>query len=360
MITKNNFYTVALLSLTLLLGYWFGLRPRQGDVVVLAPPMAERDIAIDKNTDAANRAREHKVGSLELLVDGTSERSLVPPVALDLETLPPFDPSLPLSMQLEPLLERLSKGDPVAACRIAVDRMRCESASLSVSFGQDLARQAARGKPIMGESGTINLLATREEQMQSTVDYCGSTSPDSLPEISEFPQAALDRLSTRQKVIFALLRKDGSVARFPRDTSDPSHLSGSSHFMVPQFIGENAWRFLREGMTNADPLALEGMLIVSYPFYDPAVTGRPGLSMPNPELFARHALLAKEVIGGGGAGQFAEDALQAILQTLTPQRVDVIRAQAKGAATEWKSRAAHRADSGIISEKLDSASVCLE
>jgi len=82
--------------------------------------------------------------------------------------------------------------------------------------------------------------------------------------------------------------------------------------------------------------------------------------MPNPELFARHALLAKEFFGGDGAGKFAGEALGAILQTLAPQRVEVIRTQAKSAATEWKSRAARRTDSGIISEKLDSASVCLE
>ena len=279
---------------------------------------------------------------------------------LDNALLPALDTTLPLSLQLPVLLQRLQQGDPVAACRIAVDKIRCASSRRSSSFGRDIARQASRGNAILGENKTIDFLATREEQFQAMADYCADADDESLPEIQDFPKQALARLSTHQKVVLALVRQDGSIARFPRNQSaSRMHLNGSTRFMLPQYLADNMLQFLQQGVANADPLALEGMLIVHYPFFDLSVARIPSVSLPSPEAFARHAYLAQEVFGADGLGAYGAQALLAIETSLPVARVTQLRAEGRNLARAWKSRATQGPRADSLDDELSVSNLCL-
>jgi hypothetical protein len=344
-----------LLAIAVAAGVWLGI---ELDRVVR--PLASGDSSSNSGSTTAleSPGKTPSQGEPKDSSKPPTERTVASP-PLDTNRLPPLNTSLPLATQMPTLLQRLQQGDPVAACRIAIDKIRCTSARLSGAFARDITKQAARGNSILGENRTIDFLANREEQLQAAADYCGDADDESLPEIQDFPKHALARLSTRQKVILALVRQDGSIARFPRDQSTSRmHLNGSSRFMLPQYLADNMLQFLQQGVANADPLALEGMLLMHYPFFDIGIARIPSVALPNPEAFARHAYLAQEVFGGDGLGAYGAQALLAIETSLPATRVSQLRTEARNLAVAWKSRAAIGPHASSLDNELSLSNLC--
>src|SRR5690606_19298668 len=103
----------------------------------------------------------------------------------------------------------------------------------------------------------------------------------------------LPNMSPRQKTLIAMLRADGSLARVMRQGGIPSGgLSVGSENLVSQFLADNDMPFLQAGFDVADPLALEGLLLVHAP--GGMIGGMPfsvmRQSRPDPYRFARYAL----------------------------------------------------------------------
>ncbi len=128
--------------------------------------------------------------------------------------------------------------------------------------------------------------------------------------------------------------------------------------MISQYLADNMLQFLQQGLADADPLALEGMLIVHYPFFDLSVARIPSVSLPNPEAFARHAYLAEAVLGSEGLGPIGRQALLAIETHLPPDRVFQLRAEARNLSMAWRSRAQAQRG-GSLDTDLDMSNLCL-
>jgi hypothetical protein len=209
---------------------------------------------------------------------------------MSLPALP--SPVAPLAQTRPVLQPRAAAGDGVAACRLAFARARCEG--------------EARAGPIAPGS------------------FCAGSERDPLPRTEDLLHPAEPWLTPRQKVLLALIRPDGGVARLARPGA-----AAPEGYVYPQYLADHAYDFLLEGFRSRDPLALEGLAIVHAPG-DPARWNRNGPVLPNPKLFLFYTGILQRLNGESAIGQLARDTVAATRATLDPR--DVAEADAKADA----------------------------
>jgi hypothetical protein len=211
-----------------------------------------------------------------------------------LMTLPALPPSAtPLAQARAVLQPRAAAGDGVAACRLAFARERCEGEARAGDIPPD--------------------------------GFCAGVENDPLPRTEDLLQPAEPWLTPRQKVLLAMIRPDGGVARLARPGA-----RAPEGYVYPQYLADHAYDFLLEGFRARDPLALEGLAIVHAPG-DPALWNRNGPVLPNPKLFLFYTGILQRLNGEHAIGELARDSIAATRATLDPR--DVAEADAK-AATE--------------------------
>lgn len=210
-----------------------------------------------------------------------------------LPALPP--PAAPLAQARPVLQPRAAAGDGVAACRLAFARTRCEG--------------EMRAGPIAPDS------------------FCAGVEDDPLPRTEDLLQPAEPWLTPRQKVLLAMIRPDGGVARLSRPG-----VAAPPGYVYPQYLADHAYEFLLEGFRARDPLALEGLAIVHAPG-DPARWNRNGPVLPNPKLFVFYTGVLQRLQGDAALGPLARETLAATRATLDAR--DLAEADEK-AATEVK------------------------
>lgn len=198
-------------------------------------------------------------------------------------------PTTPLAQARPVLQPRAAAGDGVAACRLAFARARCEG--------------EARAGDIPPEG------------------FCAGIENDPLPRTEDLLQPAEPWLTPRQKVLLAMIRPDGGVARLARPGAP-----APEGYVYPQYLADHAYDFLLEGFRARDPLALEGLAIVHAPG-DPALWNRNGPVLPNPKLFLFYAGILQRLNGEHAIGQLARDSIAATRATLDPR--DIAEADAK-------------------------------
>ena len=257
-------------------------------------------------------------------------------------SLPPPDRSQPLASQLAALKSRAEEGDPVAACALVLDSLKCVAAATAERFVQGIEQSVAQQPTPFGDERSIDMLAHSREKLAAPRLYCEGVDPSELPRPDAAVRNALPYMSVRQKVLLTLAMHDGQIVRFPRGFGPPPNLGRTELYVMPQYVADHGYEFLRQGAEAADPLALEGLMVVHLPVWSPGVRWSPGLSMTNPRLFATYALMLREVIGVPAFGEVAEKALSRVMATMSPEEIVKVEAQVHQSLARWRASAARK------------------
>lgn len=193
-------------------------------------------------------------------------------------------------MQLDALVQRAEAGDPVSICKLLVSINQCHDQVRRQGFSK-LALNALTKNESDIDGLLVASVAADEEHMAQRGGYCAGVDLETLPAASSL-FAETYRLNVAQKTIIALTRPDGSLARLHRRAS----YSQAPLHVHPQFLADNALHYLAEGYRAAEPLALEGLVMV----HTPGVVARPGGTLPwlpNPHLFLKYLGLMHRLQG---------------------------------------------------------------
>lgn len=257
------------------------------------------------------------------------------PAAAALAALPPLPPAdEPFAAQIEALAARAEAGDPVAACRLLIDGMRCASSSRNATFAKQLEGSLARASDGMSEHAVINAMAHAEHAAAGSAAFCAGVDDNALPDPDRYLAAALPRLDVRQRVLLAMTDEHGNITRLPRGRGAAS-FSTSSANLVPQFLADHDLAFLQAGVAAFDPLALEGMLLLHAPTMTLGAANRLRLHQPNPQRFAHHALLMQQLYGEDALGDSADYLLNRVIARMSPEAQAALRSAVALEAARW-------------------------
>jgi hypothetical protein len=248
--------------------------------------------------------------------------------------LPPSD--APLAAQLDALMSLAEAGEPVAACRLALDSVYCQDYERNRSFMNQVTTGLAPRLHRMSDDLAAGLIVGTEEKLANGADYCADLSAKTLPSMDSLLEQALPRLNARQKVLLVLSRPDGSVARLIREPMSGSRSGGDTRFVYSQFLADHGMEFLKAGIAAADPLALEGMILVHAPSRVPDRGLDVFLSLPDPYQFAGFALLMQELNGPTSLGPYVSDVLESVLVGIPPNDTQQLQASVKLEARRWQ------------------------
>jgi len=270
------------------------------------------------------------------------------------------DNRLPLVQQLDALIGRAEQGDPIAACRLAIDALRCRATDQVQKLQGEVAAGMARGKAIAADEFMLGALAHSAEQSDANARFCEGVDAKSIPDIDQLPKRAIKAMSVRQKVLMAMSQTNGAVARLPKTNEIPQGAGNSTTMIQPQYLADHAFEFLQQGIVNADPLALEGMMMVYVPVWIPGTENSPRLSSPNPRRFAIYALIMRQVYGDEALGGVAGDVLSKVKLSMTPEQLAALQGEADREVVRWKSVMAARGREITADVSVDDSQLCID
>jgi hypothetical protein len=253
-------------------------------------------------------------------------------------------PEVPFREQLPQLQQRASIGDPVAACRLALGVNRCagylgRKRFVEQAFGS-LDRMSAAGNTEFA----VEALARAQESVRIAERFCSGVDVAGLPDADPGLNAALASLSPHQKTMLAMMLADGQIRRI--QTRPWS--SQAADYIVPQFIADNTVRFLHDGFAARQPLAIEGLILLHSPSSMVAAQGVM-TRQPDRRKFAAYALLYRRLYGPQAMGPRVNQILDAVLATMPPGDVDVLRSDVEREAQQWVEAAG---SSGLTADQV--------
>lgn len=242
---------------------------------------------------------------------------------------------LPLTQQLPVLIDEAMRGNPVAACRLALDSAYCSSQQRSLAFSRQMEASLSRS-PAASDDLMVGAIARNEERAANAEGYCEGVDSATLPDPDAYLAAAANAMTARQKVLLAMSRQDGTLVRMPRETGSIVSAGRNSEYLVPQFLADNDLAFLQGGMAAADPLALEGMILLHAPSFLPGSLFGLREVLPDPYRFAFHALLMQRLSGDESVGPFVAETLSKTLARMPPDRVATLHAAVETEFKRWQ------------------------
>lgn len=251
-----------------------------------------------------------------------------------LPLLPP--PDAPLAAQLDTLLELAESGEPVAVCRLALDSLYCRDYDHNLNFMKQVNTGLGDRTHEITNDLAADLIIGSEDGISRGATFCEGLKGKSIPPMDAFLNRALPRLTTRQKILLVLSRPDGSVAQLLRDPRSRPAGGGDTRHVYSQFLADHAMEFLEEGILAADPIALEGMILVHAPTRLPDRGMDVLVSLPNPYKFAGYALLMQQLSGPGSLGPFATEALDLVLSGLPPDKLQALQLRVDAEVKRWQ------------------------
>lgn len=326
--TISRRYLVAMLVIALALVvsiagfYWYRDRAQVADSDATTEAHSP-----DNETLISNAPPDMPVAGKEGNLDG-----LAVPVP---KPMPLPDAALPLAEQLEALESLAEAGDPEATCRLHVGVRRCRMVTQRLRRAEQMQASLERGDNVrINEDLMLMSIANALEQTHALASWCEGVQPIGLPDTDTLVERNIERMSTRQKVLLAMTRQDGSIIRMPRYLGSPGGLGGNTDFSYPQFLSDRAYAILQEGIQHADPLALEGMIMVHSPSWIPGIEEFPRLSLPNRREFVRHALLMERLYG--------EDQVGTVVQAALVRNLALMSSAEREEAQRWVERESER------------------
>jgi len=246
------------------------------------------------------------------------------------------DASLPLSEQW-PALEALAAGgNGEAICRLTVELQRCASDLRRRRFQQLMQNSVANGNSRRHEDRFVDLIARDQETHAETEAHCAGIDDEQVNDSMRLLRSGAANLTPRQKTLLALMRPDGVVERLPRTQQDVVPMQLDSGFVVPQFLADNAYGFLEQGIAAGDPLALEGMMIVHSPSWLPGLIRGARLALPDPRRFLYYSTVMSLLFGEESLGQFASETRQNVLSMLSAEEAGPLLRRAEQEARRWR------------------------
>lgn len=253
------------------------------------------------------------------------------------ENTPLPDADVPLAQQLETLEALAKQGNPEAACRLYVSSRLCRTVAQRLQRAKQMQTHLEQGgEARISQDMMVSSIANTLENAQALSSWCEGIKPDHLPDANALAAGAIDRMTSAQKVLLVMSRQNGSLMRLPRSFGPPGGFGASSDFIYPQFLSARAYGILQDGIRRADPLALEGMLMVHSPSWLPGLEEFPRLSLPDRDQFVRYALLMREVYGDDALGQVAGVVLSRSTESMSSAERDAAQRWAEMEAQRWR------------------------
>ncbi len=177
---------------------------------------------------------------------------------------------------------------------MVIDINRCSEEKRKIHFN-NLMLESLEKRDSPTDEMMIAAIARQQERLEAAGRYCEGVDPATLPSPASLLQSAAS-LTPYQKTLLALMRSDGTIQRL----HDKFPYSESTLYIYPQFLADHAYRFLQEGFTAGEPLALEGLILVHSPSHAISPRGV-SLSLPNPRLFVKYMGLLQRLYGDAAA-----------------------------------------------------------
>lgn len=188
----------------------------------------------------------------------------------------------------------------------------------------------------------INVLADAEEAT-TRQHRCEGVALDRLPSFDASLRRALHNLTPRQKVLIALARQDGTLRRIPHEIPEGVIRGGDTSYVFPQVLADNLVGFLHAGLAAADPLALEGLILLHAPNIIPGEAAEHGMRLPDPLKFSVYANLMARLFGPAAIGPQVEHLLGSSMATLTPEEHGRMARMLEQEEQRWRAASAvHR------------------
>ena len=261
-------------------------------------------------------------------------------------------PEVPLAQALPELIRRAEAGEPAASCRLTLELLRCQDQFTREKRLREMENFLTKEPGTAQEERFVGMIATREEKFSALSAHCRGTEDVVAGDVGRFLEAAVAHLSPRQKTLLAMARPDGLLDRMPRSPRDILPVELDTSYVYPQFLAENAYSFLQAGIASADPLALEGMLMVHSPSWIPGVARDARISLPNARLFSYYALVQIELFGAESLGTFGTEILAQSRQALPPSDLQRIQNKASEEARRWLAVSSARKGSEQLRKEL--------
>jgi hypothetical protein len=242
----------------------------------------------------------------------------------------------PLRERIDLLSQYARAGDPVAACRLALELNSCRAVNHRAAVSGAIEIAVIRYPHAVAEDAAVDTIAAaREAQVQSEAN-CGGVSTVFENDAVALLQAAAVNGTVRQRVIAALLQPDGSLLRLPQGSGTALPIDAFVTSMATQFYADHALEFLYDGYRAADPLALEGLILVHAPdALVPAGNTDVAFRLPDPYRFAGLSLLYERVYGADRLGSQTRNLLQRVLERMPPETLRELQAAVAAESRRW-------------------------
>ncbi len=275
--------------------------------------------------------------------------------------LPPLPPAdIPLLAQMDSLIALAMTGEPVAACRLALDSVYCRSHEQESSFMRQVNAGLGARTHEIGNDLAATLIINAEDSIASGAGYCAGLAEKELPNLDEILSLALPNLSTRQKILLVLSRPNGALVQIIKDPRTMATSGGDTRHVYSQFMADHALEFLAEGIAAADPMALEGMILVHVPSRIPDRGVDVFPSLPNPYKFAGYALLLKKISGPASLGPFVNETLDTVVAGLGAEQLETLQRAVDIEAKRWQRFQEKSTFARIDPKKTRASSLCAD
>ena len=264
----------------------------------------------------------------------------VPPTvsanSIDDSGLPPMpNADVPLAEAMDDLLARAEAGEPEATCRLLLDVSACTEHANRIQQRNSLTERAAGTDSVLMRERMIDFLAANDEATAQWDSFCKDSTPIPFAEMERLLFQALPNMSNRQRLLFTMSREDGSLIRLPRtfDGGPPRTVSGG---ILSQYHADNDLDALEQGIAEADPLALEGMLLLYMPMSFAKKMFDLREALPDPYRFAGYALMMQQLYGPDSLGDAVGMTLNLALAQMPPTTRNTLQLQVDSEVSRWR------------------------
>lgn len=353
---RLRLWLLATLAAALVVAGWRILTPPVDDQAVqVDPPLGE---AIDPPASAADAAVTLGVARFPRSEESSARLPAETPAPPGVAATPLPDKNLPLAQQMSELLVQAERGEPAAACRLVLDMGYCREQRRSQRFMDQMRSGLGPREHRMGDDLAAAVIVGEEDAAARGASFCAGLPEETLPSMDSILARAMPRMDTRQKVLLALTRPDGTLVRLIRTPQAGSRSGGDNQYVYPQFLAEHALEFLQSGMAAGDPLALEGMILVHAPSRLPDRGLDVFPALPDPYQFAGHALLLQRLAGPAALGTYAGALLQRLLAAMSPEELQRLDRAVEAEALRWRSLASTAKAMPKLGDSERASSLC--
>ncbi|MCB1560561.1 MAG: hypothetical protein KDI75_05655 [Xanthomonadales bacterium] len=304
--------------------------------------------ASDANREATAGANRFARRTTVAATPGTLDDSSLPP-------MPPVD--TPLVEVIGDLRKRAEAGEPEATCRLLLDTSACMEHQNWIRQRRMWTERATHTDSEGMRDRMIDVVAANDEASERLSALCEGVEAVDFDDMERLLFQALPRMSNRQRLLFTMSREDGSLIRLPRtfNGGPPRSVSGG---ILSQYHADNDIDALEQGIREADPLALEGMLLLHMPMSFAKKMFDLREALPDPIRFSGYAMMMQQLYGPESLGDAATTALSLSLAHMDADTRETLMQQVATEVARWRQVSLANPKKLPDNESLRSGSLC--